>query len=371
MSSSDDEKSDRTVYKEMDVEGNLIVETWRFLDKTKIMLYDIDKCVGCSLCFVVCPDRAIELGPVPDIAQGIIEDTPAVLIDTDKCSFCFMCEQVCINSVYSIKDGFGNEIDKSEFPKLKQLWKYDEGTCKLDTNNEYCQICSKIRDPENIRKGKHFAKDLKQVVDNCPTKSIVFDSPFEGTITIFKNQLHKCDPNGCKACVNICPTGSFFIPQTAEDILKYGKIACNEDTCIHCGACENSCPERLILVKRDKVAIEIPKEACHKPWINRWRQQLSDLTLSRDDLMEKIEREKEKILVTEEKEEQNGDFEQISPSVPFSHDEYIKERERNNIILKNIEDNLNKSNVRYFIQKKRTDKLKNYLKKYLHSKDSA
>ncbi|MCP4760711.1 MAG: 4Fe-4S dicluster domain-containing protein [archaeon] len=362
-----DRSKDRTVYKEMDVDGNFIIERWRFMNKTKKLTYDIDRCVGCSLCFVVCPNRAIEIGPVPDIAQGLIEDMPPVLIDTEKCSFCFMCERVCINSVTIITDEDGNEIDKSEFPKLPQLWKFNKETCTKEIDNEYCSLCEKIRDQRNIELGRHYSKDLKKVIDNCPSKpkSMVFISPFKGSVTLLENQLHKCDPNGCKACVNICPTESFFIPQTAEDIVKFGKIACNEDTCMYCGACENSCPEKLIIVNRESISMDIPKEAEKTPWIRRWKRQFNNLLLTREQLDEKIRKEQNEVLFVDEIDEIEEVFEQISPSQPFLKDEYKKEREKNAPILKKINDSFNKANVRYFIHNNKKNKLKNYLKKHL------
>ncbi|MHA1729828.1 MAG: 4Fe-4S binding protein [Promethearchaeota archaeon] len=275
---------------------------------------------------------------------------------------------MCINSVYDITDDDGNELDKSGFLKLKQMWKYDKSTCEFDPNNEACELCNKIRDPENVRKGRNFAKDLKKVLDNCPTKSMEFNSPFSGTVTILKNQLYKCDPNGCKACVNICPTESFFIPQLAEDILKYGKIACNEDTCMYCGACENACPQNIIIVNRDKVAVEIPKKAENKPWENRWNRQFSNLTLTKEELNRQIEKDAEEIIISDEYKEIDQEFEQITPSIPFSKANHLREREKNTSVLEKMEQKFNMAHVRYFIHKKRINKLKNYLKKELNSK---
>jgi 4Fe-4S ferredoxin len=358
-------EKDRTVYKNMDIDGNLIVEHWRLLDKTKKITYDLNKCVGCSLCYVVCPNQAIELGPVPEIAQKLIEDMPAVLIDTDKCSFCFMCERVCINSAYDITDEKGNEIDKSDYPKLKQMWIWDEKTCKFNEDNEICRICKKIRDDESI--GRHYAKDLKKVIDECPTKSMKFKSPLEGEVIILKNQLDKCDPNGCKACVNICPTKSFFIPQSAEDILKYGKIACNKDSCMFCGACENACPEKIIVVKRNSIEMNIP-DSKDKPWINRWRRQFKNLTLSREQLKNQVEKDKEEVLVKED--EQSKDFGdiKISPRVNFSLKEFQEEVEKNKPMLDKMDANFKRANFRYYIHNKNKEKLRKLIKDSLEEK---
>lgn len=356
-------EKDRTVYKDMDIDGNLIIENWKFMDKEKKLTYDLDKCVGCSLCYVVCPDQAIELGPIPEIAQNLIEDMPPVLIDTDKCSFCFMCDAVCINSVYEITDEQGNEIDKSNYPKLEQMWIWDEETCKFDESNAVCIICSKIRSKESIKKGQHFAKDLRKVIDECPTGSMKFKSPFEGEVVIFQNQLDKCDPNGCKACVNICPTESFFIPQTAEEIREYGKIACNEETCMYCGACENACPEEIIMVKRHAVDMKVPEESKGRPWLNRWKEQFNNLTLTREELKEKIEKEKEQILIKDTDEEILDEYVEISPKKDFSREEYEKQRKGNEETLRMINDEMSKANVRYFIHLNKDDKLRKWIKK--------
>ena len=89
--------------------------------------------------------------------------------------------------------------------------------------------------------------------------------------------LHKCDPQGCKACVNICPVESFYIPESAEEVLKYGKIACNEEKCFYCGACENSCPDDLIVVKRNKIHIKNPKKSGYYPWIGGWVKNIKEV----------------------------------------------------------------------------------------------
>ena len=362
--------SDRKPVKDMDVNKNLIIERWKFTDHKqyvhkKYLVYDLDKCVGCSLCYVVCPERAIEMGPVPDIAQKLIEDMPAVLIDTDLCSFCFMCVSVCINSVYEIADEIGQAIQDPTFPILPQMWIYDKATCKKDRKNDLCKICAEIRKPINIERGRHHAKDLIRVVKNCPTKSMAFQSPFEGEVLILKEQLYKCDPNGCKACVNICPTESFFIPQTAEEVAKFGKIACDEDTCMYCGACENACPEEIIIVRRTSVNLVVPEESKHKPWISRWKKQFNDLTLTREELEESIQKKEEFVIIQPDEGKIDFDYEKITPEKSFSSEKHKKDREKNAPLIQKMEENFDKANVRIFIHHKKKDKLRKFLKKQL------
>ncbi len=357
--------SDRKVYKDMDVNKNLIIERWKFMDHKKYLIYDLDKCVGCSLCYVVCPERAIELGPVPDIAQNLIDDMPAVLIDTDLCSFCFMCVSVCINSVYEIADEMGQPIKNPIFPVLPQMWEYNKDTCKKETKNDICKSCEEIREPINIERGRHHAKDLIQVVHKCPSQSMTFHSPFEGEVLILKEQLYKCDPNGCMGCINVCPTESFFIPQTAEEVAKYGKIACNKDTCMFCGACENACPEQIIIVTRKSVDLIVPKEAKHKPWLSRWKKQFNDLTLSREQLEDTYQRKEDFIIIQPDDGKFDFDYDKITPAVPFSHEKYAKQRDKNLPVIQKMEENFDKANVRIFIHHKKKDKLRKFLKKQL------
>ena len=308
------------------------------------------------------------MGPIPEIAQKLVDETPAVLVDISKCSFCGMCVKTCINNVYKIIDEKNEEVDLSEFPKLSQMWKWDQNNCKFDQNNSICKLCEKIREPLNIIKGIHFAKDLKKVIDKCPTKSMNFKSPFKGKVILLKNQLHKCDPNGCKACVNICPTNSFFIPQSAEEIEKFGKIACNEETCMYCGACENSCPEKLIIVKREYIDLQVPEKSINKPWITRWLNQYNKLLLSREELNKINKNEASKKLSLFEESELNYNYnENISPIIEFDPNKLKKELENNKKVLEVINDNFNKAYFRYFIQRKNISKLKNHLKKSLEN----
>ncbi|MCK7515662.1 MAG: 4Fe-4S binding protein [Desulfobacterales bacterium] len=55
--------------------------------------YDYKKCAGCSICVALCPKKALQEGPLQEIAKGL--DAPPVLIDLDACAFCGMCVNFC------------------------------------------------------------------------------------------------------------------------------------------------------------------------------------------------------------------------------------------------------------------------------------
>ncbi len=81
------------IEKEMEVEGSHIIAKQKTKEKEIVLDYDYKKCRGCSICVDVCPKKALQEGPLPEIAKGL--DAPPVLIDLDACVFCGMCVNFC------------------------------------------------------------------------------------------------------------------------------------------------------------------------------------------------------------------------------------------------------------------------------------
>lgn len=81
------------IEKDMEVEDSRIRCRQRTPESEKILDYDYEKCVGCSICVALCPKKALQEGPLQEIAKGM--DAPPVLIDLDACVFCGMCVNLC------------------------------------------------------------------------------------------------------------------------------------------------------------------------------------------------------------------------------------------------------------------------------------
>jgi len=346
-----DQEEEEEIETAMDVEPNQLILKWKYKDVDKKLTFDIDKCIGCNLCKLVCPVDAIEIGPVPEIAQGLLDESnPKIMIDHNKCCYCMLCAIVCPNDAFHEHIAPEGQIDLDQYPHLAHFYEIEEDKCIDDKSNEICQLCLDARKRNRI-------KDYYKIQQECPTQCFKISSPLSGEVVLKEHMLWKCDPTGCKACVNICPVESFFIPETAEEVKKYGKIACDEDNCIYCGACENSCPDNLIIVERREIKIEDPKKKGHYPWIDGWIRNIKEIITRRV-----VEAGKDQIEIPVIIEEVKEAKERVEEEVPqLSEEEKKKLQELN----EKIQSLLKSSKIRYWIKDGKTEKVGAEVKKVL------
>lgn len=243
---------------------------------------DDEKCIPCRYCELICPVEAIkadleiqkkeEVVTYPGKPKGVIPEglTGIIEIDEKKCVYCMLCKDFC-DAV---------EIDEAEpqpnRPYPGKNLRINESKC------DYCGLCAKIcptevfkitcnsqvdrtiKDPQisgtaKIEKEKCIACGWCVL---CPVKAIELEKFFEGEIIL--QNLEKCDPSGCKACIKICPSNAWYLPKDPKE-----KIAVNEDLCIYCGSCELACPYDCIRVKRSKIRYQGGNLT--QPWIQSWK----------------------------------------------------------------------------------------------------
>jgi len=126
------------IEKSMDVlENQDIVLRWKSPNLGKELLYLTNTCTGCGICPTICPTKAIELGPVHEIAtalesRGAPRTAPYVLFDLEKCVFCGLCAVVCpVNAI----DFKFNETS------IKKLPEYPKFEFKIGVDEEKCIPC--------------------------------------------------------------------------------------------------------------------------------------------------------------------------------------------------------------------------------------
>ncbi len=260
-----------------------------------------------------------------------------------------LCVVVCPTDAFHENIEPEGQISLEEFPAIDKFYSIDFNKCTEDKDNEICQLCLTVRDRNHIQ-------DFYKISKECPDQCFSIDTPIEGEVIIKKNMLHKCDPQGCKACVNICPVESFFIPESAEDVVKYGKIACNEDQCFYCGACENSCPDDLIIVNRKDIRIIDPKKQGTYPWIQGWVKNIKEI------LRKAIVEGKEQVQIPIVEEHIEKIKKEIKEQVPqLTKEDKKKLNELNN----KVQELLKSSKIRYWIKDKKVDRITKELKKVL------
>ena len=131
----------------------------------------------------MCPVDAIDLGPIPEIAQNIIDDSnPKLLIDHDKCCYCMLCAIVCPTDAFHENITPEGQIDLHEFPSIGNFYEIEMDKCKENPDNEICQLCLNVRERNHV-------EEYYKIQNECPEQCFKIRSPIEGTVNIKKPML--------------------------------------------------------------------------------------------------------------------------------------------------------------------------------------
>ncbi len=326
---------------------------------------DKEKCIPCVLCEHACPNKSITADlKVPKKEDLVIYGKEPgkiegeITIDKEKCTYCGLCERLCKAIEISWRDVTPNN------PAPGYDIRVVEDEC------DYCGLCEKICPDKAIKVNckTEVDREIKDLewsgeirIDRekcltcgwckaaCPRDAIRVTKAFEGEIRL--HHPEKCDPVGCKACLNICPSKVWFIPETMEEKEKFDKIAFNQDFCGFCGACQNACPEKIIEVIRKDVRYTKPNET---PWSRMWEQTFLKL-VGKAEKMPKI-----RIVKIEKIEEEEPTIPELQ--VPELTEEM---REKLSQRIKKARDFLKEKSTRMLTEKGKTEKVIERLKKEL------
>ncbi|MDD5472987.1 MAG: 4Fe-4S binding protein [Candidatus Methanoperedens sp.] len=220
-----EEKLEVTVNSEVD--GSHFIFTQKTGKSKKLLDYDYKRCNGCGICVEVCPKKAIEPGPIIEIATGL--DAPPVIIDHTKCSFCGMCSAFCPVKAVRMTVNDKDILELQEFPHLESSVVFNDKCLP-------CLICKKSCPEEAISMEFTFPKKEKL-------------APFkEGRKGEIEVDMDKCTL--CGACAELCP--AFVLVEKkakADDLMPFENLLVNREKCDYCGICVPFCPEEAIKVK--------------------------------------------------------------------------------------------------------------------------
>ncbi|WP_135611389.1 4Fe-4S binding protein [Methanococcoides sp. AM1] len=224
-----DEEKPMEVSREMDIQGNHVLYKLASDRSEKTLDYDYKRCVGCGICVRICPTKALELGPIKEIATGM--DAPPVMMDLEKCTFCSMCVNFCPVTALEMRT-------EGDFPE-EELYPVLEYKVEMNEKCVPCSLCEAACPEDAIELEYTFPKkeEIAPLKENA-----------EGEIEI---DTDKC--NLCGICAAFCDAFLMLEKEpTATDPMPFDQLIVDEDMCDYCMLCQDICPEDAIRVKGER-----------------------------------------------------------------------------------------------------------------------
>jgi len=258
-------------------EGNKLILERKMVTHHDVMVWDMDKCVGCQLGPHICKFEA-ETHTAGTVVDGRMATKLIVDVDPETCVFCGMCTAMC--PVHAISQTLNGEdynpvLAFEAFPPFADSNQFDRKAFNWDLKDFVLENCP--TEAISYHEAAHTLVIDQEACIRCRQCEVASDGAFhveqrwEGTVTL---RREKCI-EGCLACADICPTRALHVNDEGELVLA-------DYYCIHCGACVQICPvdpvieDVTVTLTSQGVTYErsYPKvmNASEMPiWVERWR----------------------------------------------------------------------------------------------------
>ena len=267
-------------------EGRKSIIEQKTLVQTLNLALDMERCSGCGICKDICPEEAIEKGPVGAIGFKEME-VPQMAFDETKCSYCGVCVEMCPFSalkLYENGEPKTDLIDREGFPQYQKTAEINLDTCTR------CKMCEDICPRDAVDRNVPEITEKQQAITYTAEMKLDEDAASENkctycglcgevcdALTVEHEEANplkiqtlgkvtfdesKCD--NCKICEEICPTDSIKIERTITDTKLPGEVTIDKEECMYCTWCAKTCPvENTITVEKIfDGSIDIKTENC-------------------------------------------------------------------------------------------------------------
>ena len=133
-----------------------------------VLVVDHEKCCGCKICALVCPQEAISLSDA-ELAEGRVKSPPRIDIDSGLCNFCGECVVMCPTHALSMTVNGEPEVPVLKgdaFPMLIRTMKVEQAPCEQDLRLARGQI---VRERELLfAVGHPLHLDMHAALDGLP-----------------------------------------------------------------------------------------------------------------------------------------------------------------------------------------------------------
>ena len=242
-----------------------------------LMTWDLDKCVGCQICPIVCPKEA--LSHVPAVLENNrIAVRPSVDVDEQKCVNCGMCVVTCPMHAITLTVNGKPEIPVEvygAFPEIlaKTIFRrelFDFTLTDFVIENCSTNVISYDAERDTLRIDFDHCIHCRQC-EVASQGAFEVRQPWQGSVELHRERCVE----GCFACADICPTRALHINEQGELVLA-------DYYCIKCGACMQVCPIKPqykteeftfdysgMQIQRTREVLANPDELAIK--VERWR----------------------------------------------------------------------------------------------------